>query len=117
MKSVKIIKAIITGFYLIASCWITFLVFERNFVHAKMQFSPDSQYENTLMILLVATMFSAVGVFLMGLLSMFTHFVFIKLIFSDEIKRAAFLYLKRERTKLKVETELTNSDEQTMLKS
>lgn len=97
MKSVKYVKFAITAFYLIVSYWVTCLIFEKEFASTAIKHAVDSKYENTLMILLISTTFSAIGVFLLGLLSMFTHYVFTKLIFADEIKYAALLYLKNRR--------------------
>jgi len=98
MKNVKYTKYAIITFYLLASYWVTCLVFEKGFVEHGLQHTADgSHYENTLMIMLIATGFSAIGVFLLGLLSMFTYFIFVKLIFTDEIKEAAMLYLMRKR--------------------
>ena len=97
MKSIKYIKFAITAFYLLVSYWVTCLIFEKEFAATTMKHAVDSQYENTLMILLVSTAFSAVGIFLLGLLSIFTHYVFTKLIFADEVKYAALLYLKNRR--------------------
>lgn len=99
MKSIKYIKIAITAFYLLVSYWVTCLIFEKEFAATAMKHSVDSHYENTLMILLISTLFSAVGVFLLGLLSLFTHHVFTKLIYSNEIKYAAMLYLKDKRKK------------------
>jgi len=90
----KLIKFIITLFFLTTSYWITYLVFSRNFSHAGIMFSAEDWNENTFMILLTSTALSAVGVFFIGILSMFTHFVFVKLIYADEIKQAAVFYIK-----------------------
>ena len=90
----KLIKFIITLFFLTTSYWITYLVFSRNFSHAGIMFSAEDWNENTFMILLTSTGLSAIGVFFLGILSMFTHFVFIKLIYADEIKQAAVFYIK-----------------------
>lgn len=98
MKNVKYTKYAIITFYLLASYWVTCLVFEKGFAEHGIQHSADgSHYENTLMILLIATGFSAIGVFLLGLLSMFTYYIFVKLIFTDEIKEAALIHLMRNR--------------------
>lgn len=96
-ENMKIIKFLVTLFFLATSYWVTYLIFERNFMHAGMQYSADSWNENTLMILLTSTAFSAIGVLCLGVLSMFTHFVFIKLIYADEIKQAAYFYVKNKR--------------------
>ncbi len=93
----KVIKFIITLFFLVTSYWVTYLVFSRNFAHEGIKYSADNWNENTFMILLISTSLSAVGVFFLGILSMFTHFVFIKLIYSDEIKQAALFYLKNKK--------------------
>lgn len=90
----RAIKFIITLFFITMSYWVTCLVFQRNFKHAGMAFSADDWTENTLMILLTSTFISMAGVLCIGVLSMFTHFVFIKLIYADEIKQAAFFYIK-----------------------
>jgi hypothetical protein len=100
----KIIKLIITLFFLTTSYWVTYLVFSRNFSHAGIMFSAEDWNENTFMILLTSTGLSAVGVLFLGILSMFTHFVFVKLIYADEIKQAAIFYIKNRNKN----TELLN---------
>lgn len=102
MKNVKYTKYAIITFYLLASYWVTCLVFEKGFAEHGLQHTADgSHYENTLMIMLIATGFSAIGVFLLGLLSMFTYWIFVKLIFADEIKEAAMLYLMRKHKQVR----------------
>lgn len=98
-----IIKFIITAFFLCVSYWIVYLIFNRNFVHAGMQFSADNWNENTFMILLISTLLSIAGVFFVGILSMFVHFVFIKLIYADEIKSAAYFIIKNRGNKVSKE--------------
>ena len=109
-------KLAITGFFLSASFWVTYLIFNRGFMHKGMEFSVDNQTENTFMILLVCTVLSAVAVFFLGLLSMFTHFVFVRLIYADDIKIAALSMLrKRRRTKRqKLQTQLKQEEQPTV---
>lgn len=95
----KTIKVFITSFFLLSSYWITYLIFNRNFSHAGISFAVDNWTENTFMILLISTTLSIVGVFFTGILSMFTHFIFIKLIFTEEIKQAAYFYVKNRNKK------------------
>lgn len=102
----RIIKFIITLFFLLISYWVTYLIFNRNFSQTTMEFAVENQNENTLMILLVSTILSAIGIFLLGLLSLFIHFVFIKLIYSDEIKHAAYFYIKNNRRKKFIDKDL-----------
>lgn len=102
----KTIKFIITLFFLLISYWITYLIFNRNFAQTSMEFAVDNQNENTLMILLVSTILSMVGIFLLGILSIFVHFVFIKLIYSNEIKQAAYFYIKNNRNKQYIDKDL-----------
>ena len=97
----RIIKGIITLCFLISSYWVTFLIFKRQFSNPEMKFSPDSWSENTLMLLLLSIGISMIGVFLMGLLSIFTHFVFVRLMYTDEIREAAFHIIRRNRTAIK----------------
>jgi len=78
----KNLKITITVFYLIVSFWVTYLIFQTHFVHDKMIYSIDNRYENTLMILLISTLLSMIGVFFLGLLALFTNFVFVKLLFE-----------------------------------
>ena len=66
-----------------------------------MKFSPDNWNENTLMILLYSVGISMICIFLMGLLSIFIHFVFVRLNYTDEIREAAFHLLRRNRTEIK----------------
>jgi len=95
----KTIKVIITTFFILSSYWITYLIFSRNFAHAGISFAVDNWTENTFMILLISTSLSIVGVFFTGILSLFTHFIFIKLIYADEIKHAAYFYVKNRNKK------------------
>ena len=95
----KILKLSITTFFLFASFWISILIFAKGFAHEGLQYSVDNANENTFMVLLVCTLLSAINVFFMGCLSLFTHFVFVKLIYSNEIKQGAIFLLKQKRKK------------------
>lgn len=95
----KTVKVVITLFFLLISYWVTYLIFGRNFSHAGISFAVDNWTENTFMILLISTGLSIVGVFFTGILSMFTHFIFIRLIYADEIKQAAYFYVKNRNKK------------------
>jgi hypothetical protein len=101
----KAIKFLITLFFLVASYWVVYLVFQRHFVSSGMSFAVENNTENTFMILIVSTALSVVGIFCMGLLSLFVNFVFVKLVFSDEIREAArhMLINKRKENKDLVE--------------
>ena len=62
------------------------------------QFSVDnSKVENVTLILIYSVGLSALGVFLLGILSLFTFYVYIKIIFGDEVKNAAMSLLDRKR--------------------
>src|SRR3972149_4196922 len=98
-RHMKIIKISITFFFLVSSYWVTYLIFSRNFAHAGISFAVDNWTENTFMILLLSTSLSIAGIFFTGILSMFTHFIFVKLIYSDESKQAAFFYIKNRNRK------------------
>jgi small basic protein len=109
MKNIKIVKIIITIFFLLGSAWISFLIFEREFATKVLAHTADSNnYENTLMILLIGTLFSTIGILCMGLMAMFTRYVFVKLIFVDEIREAAYLYYIGKRRKDKIIKEEQN---------
>lgn len=110
MKNIKVVKGIITVLFLLGSAWITFLVFEREFAQKALVHTADANsYENTLLILLIGTLFSTIGIFCMGMMSLFARFVFVKLVFVDEIREAAYLYYIDKRKKdSKTEVEDTN---------
>lgn len=93
----KLIKLLITVFFLLVSFWLSILIFKRNFTQHELEFAVDNHIENNFMILIVSTILSAVGVFLLGLLSLFVNFVFVKLIYTDEINKQAFNLLKFRR--------------------
>jgi len=101
MKSIKYVKFAIIAFYLIVSYWVTALIFEKEFAATAIKHAVDSKYENTLMILLISTGFSAIAVFLLGLLSLFTNFVFVRLVFTDEIKSGAMAIINKKRRQYK----------------
>lgn len=67
-------------------------------------------FENTALILLYSVSLSAIFIFLLGMLSIFTHFVYIKLIYGDEIRNAAYVLLKR-KNKTKEKTNHIIKDE------
>lgn len=90
-------KLAITGFFLSASFWVTYLIFMRGLAPTHLQMSVDSHTEDRFMILLVCTLLSAVGVLFLGLLSLFTHFVFVRLVYSDDIKIAAISMIRNKR--------------------
>lgn len=91
-----IIKIVITMFYLLASIWVSHLIFSYMFESG--QFTVDnSKVENVTLILIYSVGLSALGVFLLGILSLFTFYVYIKIIFGDEVKNAAMSLLDRKR--------------------
>jgi hypothetical protein len=96
----KLIKYIIALFFLVNTFWTVYLIFSRLYSHPGMEFSVDSGLENHFMMLIIGTTLSMVSVFLNGLLSLFTHWVFVKLLFIDDIKKSALEFLKRKRSKL-----------------
>lgn len=55
--------------------------------------------ESKFMILLLGTVYSAFGIGFMGVLALFTNFVFVKLLQHNEIKKTAYEYLRRMRKK------------------
>jgi len=97
----KIIKFIITLFFLISSYWVSYLIFSRNFLREGINYSADNWNENTFMILLTSTALSFVAIFFLGILSIFTNFVFIKMIYAEEIKQAAVFYVKNRKSDTK----------------
>ena len=97
MYLMRIVKVIITCAFLISSYWVSYLVFQRHFSAIGMNYAVDNNTENTFMILLVSTGLSAVGIFCMGLLAIFTNFVFVKLTFVDEIKQNAYMMLREKK--------------------
>ena len=92
----KIVKYIITTFFLILSYFVTLLIFTK-FLNGS-PISVDNLNEDILLKLITGTLLSCVGIFFLGLLSIFTNFVFVKLIYNDEIKEAAYILIKEKRT-------------------
>jgi putative exporter of polyketide antibiotics len=95
----KYIKLSITTFFLFISFWLTTLIFGKQFSVNNLEYAIDNHTENTLMILIISTVLSAIGIFLLGLLALFIHYVFVKLTFHNEIRKDAFLLLKYRRNK------------------
>lgn len=112
----KYIKFIIAIFFLIASFWLTGLIFEHGFATTDLKYAVNDTNENTLMILIISTLLSAIGIFFMGVLALFTYFVFVKLLYADEIKRGAFQLLKYRRNKKNAKRDMVK-DTTEMIKS
>jgi hypothetical protein len=93
----RAIKFVITMFFLCISYWVIVLIFGREFAHVGIKYAAESWNENTLMILLIATGQSCVAVFCLGVLSMFVRFVFVKLVYAEEIKHAAYYMIKNRK--------------------
>lgn len=93
----RIIKFFITLLFLATSYGLSYLIFSRNFAHMNMEFSADNWDENTFMIVITSTGLSMVGVLCMGLLSMFANFVFVRLVYVNEIKQAAYFLVQKNR--------------------
>lgn len=91
-----IIKIVITLFYLLSSIWVSQLIFSYMFDTAHLSVD-HSKVENVTLILIYSVGLSALGVFLLGILSLFTFYVYIKIIFGDEVKNAALSLLDRKR--------------------
>lgn len=95
----KFIKFLITIFYLCASFFITVMIFSKNFAHEGLKFSVDSWSENQFLIILNSTWMSVISVFLLGICSIFTNFVFVRIIYNNEIREAALTILKVRKKK------------------
>lgn len=93
----KTVKVVITCMFLVASYWVSYLVFQRHFSASGMNYAVENNTENTFMILLISTGLSAIGILCMGVLAIFTNFVFVKLTFTDEIKQTAYIMLKEKK--------------------
>lgn len=96
-----VIKFIITLFYLFASIITSYCIFQY------MLYSSKTGMENVMLSILYSVGLSAFTIFLLGLLSIFTHFIFVKLIYSDEVKNAAYVLLQNKRK----EIQKSNTDE------
>jgi hypothetical protein len=92
----KIVKYIITTFFLILSYFVTLLIFTK-FLNGS-TITVDNLNEDILLKLITGTLLSCVGIFFLGLLSIFTNFVFVKLIYNDEIREAAYILIREKRT-------------------
>lgn len=95
INSRVIIKAVITLFYLLSSIWSTYLIF--SFMLTNNINNVGQPVENIALVLLYSVGLSALTIFMLGLLSIFTHFVYVKLIYGNEIRNAAYVLLKNKR--------------------
>lgn len=110
MKNIKTIKGIITTLFLLGSAWISFLVFEYEFSKKVLIHTADlNSTENLLLILLLGTVFSVLGILCMGVIALFTRFVFVKLVLADEIREAAYLYYIEKKNK-NIDDNVTTDD-------
>lgn len=87
-----ILKLIITTFYLLMSILTSYLIF--NYFLSTSVSVNGERIEPISLTILYSIGLSAVSVFMYGILALFMNFVFVKLIFSDEIKVAALTLLK-----------------------
>ncbi len=101
MNSIKIIKFTITLFFLFSTYFIIYCIFSKNFVHEGLVYSVDSWKENQFLIMINSTWMSMIAVICLGTLSIFTNFVFVRLVYSNEIKESALILLKEKQNKSK----------------
>lgn len=116
-----LLKQIIALVFLTGSIWLGYLLFSNEFNKPVIvQDSIGTEYVlediviNTSTKLIKSTVFTGFGILFMGLLAIFTNFVFTKLLFTDDIKHNAIKYLKKKR---KIINDLTqkqksNNDEE-----
>jgi len=64
-----------------------------------MQFSVDNWNEDMLLIILHSSWQSLIAIFCVGITAMFSNFVFIKILFNQEVKDAAVLMLRHRKNK------------------
>lgn len=101
----KTFKQFILLFYMLGSFWIVYLIFNYHF-NVDINYTADGNIlENNFMLLLMSTIYSAFAILFMGVLALFTNFVFVKLLQSTEIKQSAIEYLKRKRELIRDEIE------------
>lgn len=101
----KFIKFLVTIFYLCTSFFITIMIFNKNFAHDGLKYSVDSWTENQFMIVLNSTWMSLIAIFLLGICAIFMNFMFVRVIYNNEIKEAAL-------TMLKIRKKYTNDQEE-----
>lgn len=99
MNPIKIIKLTITLFFLFSSYFITYCIFTKNFMHEGLVYSVDSWKENQFLIIINSTWMSMLAVLCLGVLSVFINFVFVRLVYSNEIKESALILLKDKQNK------------------
>ncbi len=90
----KAFKYTLSFWFFAISCFITVLVFKEHFPISLIVVSKD---ETIVHGLLMATYESMLGILASGILCLFSYFVFVKIIFSDEIKENVFIHLKKLR--------------------
>ena len=93
--NIKLTKTIITSFFLISLYWMAYLIFTQ--AHYKML---KLNFPDKLEVIFLASIEFFITTLLMGLLSWFIHFVFVKLLYADDIKQFAILMIKDKRRKL-----------------
>ena len=99
MNPIKIIKLTITLFFLFSSYFISYCIFSKNFIHEGLVYSVDSWKENQFLIIINSTWMSMLAVLCLGILSVFINFVFVRLVYSNEIKESALILLKDKQNK------------------
>lgn len=111
-----LLKQIIALVFLTGSIWLGYLLFSNEFNKPVIvQDSIGTEYLledtviNTSTKLIKSTVFTGFGILFMGLLALFTNFVFTKLLFTDDIKHNAIKYLKKKR---KIINDLTQKQKQ-----
>lgn len=100
----RFLKQVIAIVFLFSSIWLGYLIFENEFSNPTVIY--DTKYEledstiNGFTKLIRGTVFSGVGILFMGLLALFSNFVFTKLLFKDDIKQTAIKHINEKRKKI-----------------
>lgn len=96
----KFIKLLITLFYLSISFFITTLIFNKNFEHEGLKYSVDSWTENQFLIIINSTGMSIIAILALGVCAIFMNFIFVRIIYNNEIKEAALVILKTRKNNI-----------------
>lgn len=101
MKIINVVKYIIIIFFLLLCLFTIFNIFLLNFKHHNLKFSVDSWNEEQILIILNSIWISMLAVLCIGILSVWINFIFIRIVFNDEIREAALSLLKNREKPIK----------------
>lgn len=99
INGIRAVKLLVTGFFLFITFSTVTSIFTLNFAHSGLKFSVDSWTEEQVLMILNSTWMSMLATLCLGILSVWINFVFVRIIFNNEIREAALALLKDRKRK------------------